>query len=120
MGQIFGLDLTLEVTQQSVGVGPVKSKCRSGPVKCRGVQPSVGVAQPGIGVTQSSVGVAQPNVGVAQPSLKVIGWLPSRLYGGVVAHKILVSAKGTLVLSFWVWGQRVWGLGLTIQLIGIE
>ena len=34
--------------------------------------------------------------------------------GGVVAHEILVSAQGPLVLGFWVLGQRVWGLGLTI------
>ena len=33
---------------------------------------------------------------------------PSRLYGGVVTHKILVSAQGVL-------GQRVWGQGLTIS-----
>ena len=36
--------------------------------------------------------------------------------GGVgwVAHEILVSAQGPLVLGFWVWGFGVWGLGLTI------
>ena len=34
---------------------------------------------------------------------------------GVVAHKILVSAQGPLVLGFWVWGLRVWGQGLTIS-----
>ena len=32
----------------------------------------------------------------------------------VVAHEILVSASGPLVLGFWVWGLGVWGLGLTI------
>ena len=35
--------------------------------------------------------------------------------GGAVAHEILVSAQGPLVLGFWVWGPRVWGLGLTIS-----
>ena len=29
-----------------------------------------------------------------------------------VAHEILVSAQGPLVLGFWVWGFGVWGLGL--------
>ena len=38
--------------------------------------------------------------------LKSWGW------GGVVAHEILVSAQGPLVLGFWVWGFGVWGLGL--------
>ena len=34
-----------------------------------------------------------------QPScLKVMGW------GGVVAHEILVSAQGPMVLGFWVFG----------------
>ena len=32
----------------------------------------------------------------------------------MVAHEILVSAQGPLVLVFWVWGFGVWGLGLTI------
>ena len=32
----------------------------------------------------------------------------------MVAHEILVSAQGPLVLGFWVWGFGVWGLGLTI------
>ena len=32
--------------------------------------------------------------------------------GGGVAHEILVSAQGPF-LGFWVWGLRVWGLGLT-------
>ena len=41
--------------------------------------------------------------------LGVVGW-----DGGVVAHEILVSAQGPLVLGFWVWGFGVWGLGLTI------
>ena len=35
--------------------------------------------------------------------------------GGVVAHEILVSAQGPLVLGFWVLGLSVWGLGLTIK-----
>ena len=39
-----------------------------------------------------------------------VGWC-----GGVVAHEILVSAKGPLVLGFGVWGLGVWGLGLTIN-----
>ena len=30
-----------------------------------------------------------------------------------MAHEILVSAQGPLVLGFWVWGLAVWGLGLT-------
>ena len=34
---------------------------------------------------------------------------------GVVAHEILVSAQGPLVLGFWVLGLRVWGQGLTIS-----
>ena len=34
-------------------------------------------------------------------------------WGGVVAHEILVSAQGPLVLGFWVWGLGVRGLGLT-------
>ena len=33
----------------------------------------------------------------------------------VVAHEILVSAQGPLVLGFWAWGLGVWGLGLTIM-----
>ena len=37
-----------------------------------------------------------------------VGW-----GGGGVAHEILVSAQGPLVLGFWLWGLRVWGLGLT-------
>ena len=41
--------------------------------------------------------------------INAMGW-----WGGVVAHEILVSAQGPLVLGFWVWGLRVWGLGLTI------
>ena len=40
--------------------------------------------------------------------LKSYGWWGG---GGVVAHKILVSAQGPLVL---VLGLRVWGQGLTI------
>ena len=36
-------------------------------------------------------------------------------WGGEVAHEILVSAQGPSVLGFWVWGLRVWGLGLTIN-----
>jgi len=32
----------------------------------------------------------------------------------VVAHEILVSAQGPLVLGFRVWGLGVWGQGLTI------
>ena len=32
----------------------------------------------------------------------------------MVAHEILVSAQGPLVLGFWVGGFGVWGLGLTI------
>ena len=35
----------------------------------------------------------------------------------MVAHEILVSAKGPLVLGFWVLGIRVWGLGLTIYVM---
>ena len=31
----------------------------------------------------------------------------------MVAHEILVSAQGPLVLGFGVWGLRDWGLGLT-------
>ena len=36
----------------------------------------------------------------------------------VVAYEILVSAQGPLVLGFGVLGLRVWGLGLTIRLLG--
>ena len=42
--------------------------------------------------------------------LKSYGW-----GGGLVYHEILVSAQGPLNLGFWVWGFRVWGLGLTIR-----
>ena len=35
--------------------------------------------------------------------------------GYMVAHEILVSAQGPLVLGFWVFGLRVWGQGLTIR-----
>ena len=35
--------------------------------------------------------------------------------GGLVYHEILVSAQDPLNLGFWVWGFRVWGLGLTIR-----
>ena len=41
-------------------------------------------------------------------------------WGGVVAHEILVSAQGPLVLGFlgfWVWELRVWGQGLTIKIL---
>ena len=34
--------------------------------------------------------------------------------GWWVAHEILVSAQGPLVLGFWVWVFGVWSLGLTI------
>ena len=40
-----------------------------------------------------------------------MGWWGGVGWGGVVAHKILVSAQGPLVL---VLGLRVWGQGLTI------
>ena len=39
--------------------------------------------------------------------------------GGVVAHEILVSAQGPLVLGFWVLGLRVWVQGLTIPIPNI-
>ena len=35
----------------------------------------------------------------------------------VVAHEILVSAQGPLVLGFWVWGLGVRGQGLTIKVL---
>ena len=35
----------------------------------------------------------------------------------VVAHEILVSAQGPLVLGFWVWDFGDWGLGLTIIIL---
>ena len=56
-------------------------------------------------------GIYLDHVGTLRPS-KSYGWWWGG--GGVVAHEILVSAQGPLVLSFWVLGQRVWGLGLTI------
>ena len=37
-----------------------------------------------------------------------------KLRVGVVAHEILVSAQGPLVLGFWVFGFMAWCLGLTI------
>ena len=37
-----------------------------------------------------------------------------------VAHEILVSAQGPLVLDFWVWGLGVWGLGLTIESLELD
>ena len=37
-------------------------------------------------------------------------------WGGVVAHEILVSTQGPLVLGFWVLGLRVGGQGLTLFL----
>ena len=41
-----------------------------------------------------------------------VGW-----WGGVVAHEILVSAQGPLVLGLGLkgFGLRVWGQGLTIR-----
>ena len=46
--------------------------------------------------------------GIPPSCLKVGGGV-----GGcvLVAHEILVSAQGPLVLGFWVWGFGVWGLG---------
>ena len=32
----------------------------------------------------------------------------------MLAHEILVSAQGPLVLGFWVWGLGVWALARTI------
>ena len=43
----------------------------------------------------------------------------TKLWVVVVAHKLLVSAQGPLVLGFlgfWVWELRVWGQGLTINI----
>ena len=43
-----------------------------------------------------------------------VGWGGGGDVVGWVAHEILVSAQGPLVLGFWVFGLRVWGQGLTI------
>ena len=54
------------------------------------------MAQPAICMAQPAIWwVAQPAIYLAQPA---IWW---------VAHEILVSAQGSLVLGFWVWGLRV-------------
>ena len=37
-----------------------------------------------------------------------------------MAHEILVSAQGPLVLGFWVWGLGIWGLGLTMGRFEVE
>jgi len=54
-------------------------------------------------------GIYLDHVGTLRPSKSYV-WGGG---GGVVAHKILVSAQGPLVFGIWVWGLGVWGLGLT-------
>ena len=64
-------------------------------------------------ILRGTKGIYLDYVGTLRPS-KSYGW-----WGGgvVVAHEILVSAQGPLVLGFWVWGLGVWGQGLTINII---